>query len=367
MKKFLRYFGRTMLCLFTVVVLAVVLLIGTVIMLEYGPSETARNIFVNSAMESSAGKFLATMFLGEEKVEEIMAMNSVGETDDITDSTLVKIESNNKNDDKSDDESNDKTNDESDDKNNNSSDNDKEEYIDPCGGTLVSDEDGIKIIEISGSTYNAHIALIDDPSRVFIGTCPNFGDEYNGMTVKAMMDATGAVLGVNGGGFDDPNGTGKGATPIGIVIRDGELAWGNENSTYEVIGFDKNHVLVVGNMTGKQALERGIESALSFGPILIVNGKPTTVYGYGSGVNPRTAVGQAADGTVILASFDGRQANSIGATMSDIIEVLLKYGAVNGANLDGGSSCVMYYKGEYINNASSFYGARNIATSILVK
>lgn len=367
MKKILKYFGRTMLCLVTIIILTLILLVGTVVMLEYGPSKTARNIFVNSAMESSAGKFLATMFLGDEKVEEIMAMNSVGETDDITDTSLVKIETNNEKDNDIDKDKNSGTENNKNDLNNADDSIKTEEYVDPCGGTVISDEDGIKIIEISGSTYNAHIALIKDPKRVFVGTCPNFGDEYSGMTVKAMMDATGAVLGVNGGGFDDPNGTGKGASPIGIVIRDGQIAWGNENSTYEVIGFDKNHVLVVGNMTGKQAIERGIESALSFGPILIVNGKPTTVYGYGSGVNPRTAIGQAADGTVILASFDGRQANSLGATMSDIIDVLLKYGAVNGANLDGGSSCVMYYKGEYINKQSSFYGPRNIPTSILVK
>jgi exopolysaccharide biosynthesis protein len=46
---------------------------------------------------------------------------------------------------------------------------------------------------------------------------------------------------------------------------------------------------------------------------------------------------------------------------------MLENGAVNAANLDGGSSSMMYYKGEIINNCSSLIGDRGIPTSVIVK
>lgn len=65
--------------------------------------------------------------------------------------------------------------------------------------------------------------------------------------------------------------------------------------------------------------------------------------------------------------IDGRQVNSLGASYADVINVMLEYGAVNAANLDGGSSSLMYYKGEYINSCASLYGPRNMPTSIIVR
>ena len=61
----------------------------------------------------------------------------------------------------------------------------------------------------------------------------------------------------------------------------------------------------------------------------------------------RTAVGQRADGTVIFLVTDGRSASSLGATRNDVIDVMVKYGAVTAGMLDGGSSSLMYYEDYY--------------------
>ena len=42
---------------------------GIILVLEFGPSKTTRNLFVNSAMESSAGKFMATLFIPKSKIK----------------------------------------------------------------------------------------------------------------------------------------------------------------------------------------------------------------------------------------------------------------------------------------------------------
>lgn len=328
-----RLIKRIALSIFTALFVIVLGLLGVIYILEFGPSNTARNLFVNSAMESSAGKFMATMFLSDEKIAQIRKDNSVVASDDITDTSLINISTN---------------------------------ETDTADGD-DNDEDGIQIIDISNDTYKGKMMIVKDPSRVTVGISGQYGASYSGKTVMDMAMNYDAVAAVNGGGFEDNNGVGNGGTPIGLVISDGELKYGSAGSSYEVIGFDNNNNLVVGKMTASEALSRGVRDALSFGPILIVNGQASQVNGSGSGLNPRTAIGQRADGAILLLVIDGRQVNSLGASYADVIDVMLEYGAVNAANLDGGSSSLMYYKGEYINSCASLYGPRNMPTSIIVR
>lgn len=79
------------------------------------------------------------------------------------------------------------------------------------------------------------------------------------------------------------------------------------------------------------------------GPFLIINGEPQDVDGVGGGLNPRTAIGQRADGAILLLVVDGRQATSLGASFSDLQDIMLQYGAVNASAMDGGTSTQMYY------------------------
>jgi len=134
-----------------------------------------------------------------------------------------------------------------------------------------------------------------------------------------------------------------------------------------VVGFDNKNVLVVGSMTASQALSRGIRDAVSFGPVLVVNGEPAKFLGQSGGVNPRSVIGQREDGAVLLLAVNGRQPGSLGATYKDLAEMMVEYGAVNAANLDGGSSSMLYYNGELLNTCSSVYGPRRIPSAFLVK
>ena len=95
-------------------------------------------------------------------------------------------------------------------------------------------------------------------------------------------------------------------------------------------------------------------------------GNPVAVTGSGGGLNPRTVIGQRADGAVLLLTIDGRQPQSLGASYEDCIQVMLDYGAINAANLDGGSSTQMVYQGETINVCASLYGPRRLPTAFIV-
>ena len=319
---------RGFLCFITLIMVLTGGILGAVAVILKGPSVHARDLLISSFNGTSALKFVPKMFFSESELAEIDNNNSIISPDDITDVNLVKV---------------------------------NEKKSDPA-----FDKNKIEVVEVKGGTYKGLMMIINDPSRVYVGTSGEFGDGNKGCTVMEMIKRDGCIAGANGGGFEDSGGTGTGGIPIGVVISNGELKYSSP-VVCDIMGIDKDNKLVVGKMTTQEAIDRNLRDAVSFGPLLIVNGTPAKVTGTAGGVNPRTAIGQRADGAILLLVIDGRQANSLGATYSDLIDVFLQFGAVNAGNLDGGSSSHLIYKGEIISTCSSLYGPRNIPTSILVK
>ena len=116
-----------------------------------------------------------------------------------------------------------------------------------------------------------------------------------------------------------------------------------------LLGFNNDNKLVLTKESPSSAIANGMRDAVDFGPFLIVNGKASFVKGNGGwGYAPRSAIGQRADGIVLLLVIDGRQVSSAGADMGDLVDIFQRYGAVNAANLDGGTSSSMTLNGEFI-------------------
>jgi exopolysaccharide biosynthesis protein len=206
---------------------------------------------------------------------------------------------------------------------------------------------------------------------VILGTSDNLGRQA-GLQLTDLVAKYNGVAGTNAGGFNDENGLRNGGIPQGLVITGGTMVWGGRNTTYNVIGLDRENILHVGRMTAQQALDLGIRDAVSFvthdglASALIINGEVQT-RNLVSGVNPRTAIGQRGeDGAILLLVLDGRSINTLGATMENVCDIMLRYGAVNAGNLDGGSSSVMVYNGQIINNCASVTGPRYIPTGFVV-
>ena len=228
-------------------------------------------------------------------------------------------------------------------------------------------EDGIEVVEFRKPTYQGTMLIVHDPSRVVVGTLDYWGG--SGWYLQQFMENYGAVYGTNAGSFEDPDGMGLGGRPDGLVMKDGLISWGSPYGYYNcVLGFDGDHRLHAANMSGQEALDRGLVTAVSFppGPVLIQDGEKLT--GLGGNCNPRTCIGQRADGAVLIVVVEGRYADSFGATYDDLANLLWEYGAVNGGNLDGGTSSAMFHYTERITGGSSPdpRGGRPIATTILV-
>lgn len=354
-----RGFGRIIGCIFAFIgvtlAMAVVCLYCVMWVCVNGPSEEVKELFVLSVRETSAGGFLANIYLSDEEIRQIEEENTVVETNEITDTSIVTIDNGSK------------KNSEITEEQSATSDSANATYIvETSYDKSIMVENGIEFHDIEGATFTGKMMVVKNPDRVFIGTPRDCYDGQPGISVPEIADRYGAIAAVNGGFFEDTGGVGDGGTPLGFVFSRGKQLYGGTTQEYNMMGFNEAGILICGRMTGAEALELGIRDGLSCDPFLVINGEGLNVSGKGGGLNPRTAVGQRADGAVLILTIDGRQATSLGAAMSDMVDVMLAFGAVNAGNLDGGGSTVLYYDKEIRNVVMSIYGARGVPDAVCV-
>ncbi|WP_248927425.1 phosphodiester glycosidase family protein [Paenibacillus hamazuiensis] len=224
----------------------------------------------------------------------------------------------------------------------------------------------IKVEDISGPFWKGKKMYVYDPTTIKIMTPSKPGE---GEKISSMVQRTGAVAGVNAGGFVDPDGLGNGFAPIGPIIAGGDVIYTDQDGSVpqHTVGFTKEGTLVIGKYDIFQLRELGVSEAAMFYPRVIANGKPLITSGDGGwGRGPRTAVGQKADGTVIFVVVDGRQAHSVGATLKEIQDLLLEEGCINAGFLDGGASSELVVNGDVVTKPSSRYGERRLPSAFLV-
>ena len=333
---------------FVAVLLAFVVAVAATLMISLNmicssAFPSAQQMFVTTILETGQLKFLASWFLDADEIQAIVDRNSMKELNAEVDTNLIQV-----------------------------------------GGTSGSVSVGgneetpetqpqqdIEIVEVAGSTYTGTMMIVKDPSRISLATIYPWREV--GVTLDTLVNSNGAIAGINGGLYDSSNNTG--GKPYGVIVSNGEIQY---NKPHEwpglvLIGFDENHILQIidiadMNATEVEALvkERKIRDAVTFQEEasdannhfvqLIINNEAREMHGSGSGLNPRTAIGQRADGSVLLFVTDGRgKSGHLGASSGDLIQVMQQFGAVNAANLDGGSSSCMYYDGEYLMTSVTFY------------
>jgi hypothetical protein len=116
-----------------------------------------------------------------------------------------------------------------------------------------------------------------------------------------------------------------------------------------------------------------VADAIGGGPVLVRDRRP--VYRSNEAFttsqivprNPRSAVGQLADGRVLLVVVDGRQSGySVGMTTFEMAQTLVRLGAVTGMGLDSGGSSTLAFEGTLLNRPSSG-SERAISTALMLQ
>ncbi len=330
---------RIGLCLLTFLLAVVIILYVSLNMICSETYPSAQRMFVTTILETGQFKFLASLFLSSDEIQAIVDSNSMKELNAEVDTDLIQIGgSGNVN-------------------------------IGGTGGD--TEQKDIEVIEVSGATYSGTLMIVKDPSRISLATIYPWKDV--GITLDELVNSNGAIAGINGGLYASDNNTG--GRPYGVVVSNGEI---QHNRPQEwpglvLVGFTEKHILQIIDVSKMSSAEveelverEKIRDAVTFQEEasdannhfvqLIINNEVREMNGMGSGLNPRTAIGQRADGSVLLFVTDGRgKSGHLGASSGDLIAVMQEYGAVNAANLDGGSSSCMYYDGEYLKSSVTFY------------
>lgn len=342
MKKALSIIGKVFSFLGITLGIVFIALVLTITLICHGPSESAKELFATTILETGQLKFLANVFLSKDELQKIVDKNSLQDMDVEVDENLINTEGN------------------------------KEKEL-------------IEIHNVSGDGFEGTMMVVNDPSKISLATTYPWS-EY-GKELGVIVDEAGAIAGVNGGIYYSSGN--KGGRPYGVTVSNGEiqditLGW----SGLYLIGFDENNLLRIISLEGmnksaveKMVKEEKIRDAISFQEEssdannhfvkLIINGEKRELSGKGSGQNPRTAIGQRKDGSVLILVTDGRGKNGhLGATASDLIEIMAEYGAVNAANVDGGSSSSLYYNKKYLRTSVTFYYTNSswrLPTAFVVK
>lgn len=313
--------------------------------LLYGPYHGFRDFWITTAMTTMEHQYLATMFYDDELINEVLEKNSVIEPDGTTDTNLIEIYDNTTS---------------------------EIVYKDEYDKQVLEHEPGqlYKYFEIEGYSFDAYMAVIYDPSKISVVKTKYMGTK--GQYLTDMAKENNAIVAINGGGFIDINGESNGGQPRGIIIEDGKIIQSSRNRDKAggVIGFTNDNKLFLGDVSAQEALNAGVRDAVEFGPFLVVNGKSSFIQGNGGyGIHPRTTIGQRKDGIVLFLVVDGRRIDSIGAGMKDLADIMIKYGAYNAANLDGGNSSVLIINNKIMNRPIDWFDreqTRPIATGFIV-
>lgn len=327
-------FGRVMAFLGLTLLCVVVTLCGIVWVALRGPSPTLTGAVCNSLRETSALRWIPELFLTAEELDSYLLKSTEDLETEQVNTSLIHI---------------------------------AEAHRSEDGG---KETPYLELVDIAYGTCRGKLMIIREPKAVMLGISGRFGVDP-GLQLTDMVAKYNGIAGTNAGGFIDNNGLGNGGTPTGMVLSDGKILYGDVYTRYNVIGLDGDGILRVGTMTGREALDAGIRWGVSFtthdgiASSLIINGEVQN-QNLGPGVNPRTAIGQREDGALLLLVLDGRSSKTLGATLENVVDIMLSYGAVNAGNLDGGSSSVMVYDGEIINNCASITGPRGIPTGFIV-
>ena len=290
-------------------------------LIYYGPFKAVREMLVTTAMNTMTHQYFATMFLDQEEIDEIIARNRPSEEIGNQDLNDIKISD--------------------------------------------AVDNGIELIDVSSSSFKGYLLIVNDPSRVKLATAPRLGTV--GATTSQIVEANDAIGGINGGGFKD-DALGTGGKPDGLLMQDGKLINGYEYSSYKVVGLDYDNKLIVSNSTSYSALKKlNVRDAVSFGPVIVINGQPTIYSGTGGdGIHPRSSIGQRKDGAILMLVIDGRQVDSLGATLKNVQDIMLQYGAYNAFNLDGGASSTLVYNNKVVNHPSDIMGERYVPCAFII-
>ncbi len=215
----------------------------------------------------------------------------------------------------------------------------------------VDTKNKLLIIRVKGSGYQGVLAIAKAPS--LLRCCLSDYIGASGQYLEEIVKSNNGVIGITGSGFIDQDGVGSGGQIAGYTMCEGEeygYHYGYGKKRIELHDDDRLYITDAYNEVGE-----GTTDAVEFGPALVVDGVALVddLSGFTS-IQPRAVLGQTSQGEIMMLVIEGRlPGRSLGVGLPECTDIMLRYDAYQAMNLDGGTSAVIWYRGEYITKCSN--------------
>ncbi len=212
----------------------------------------------------------------------------------------------------------------------------------------------ILLVRVSGTKqgagYRGVLAIAKDPAQLAV--CASSGIGSYGQYAGQIAENHGGVLAVTANGFIDPEGRGNGGLIAGYSICEGVAYGSHYGWGYKRIELREDNRLYITD--AQNSVSSDATDAVEFQPAMIVNGEIVVDANCGyMAVNPRTCIGQSEKGEILMLVIEGRLLNSAGTDVVECAEILALHKCMQAMNVDGGTSSIMWYDGEYVTQCSN--------------
>lgn len=242
----------------------------------------------------------------------------------------------------------------------------------------ISDEIKISINKVengSGSDkvtyYAADIKLKDSKSLRSAFAKGAFGRNIIENTSKIASDNN-ALFAINGDYY--------GFRGDGVIIRNGIL-YRDVPERISAAFLQDGSMMIFDEkvISSSDLLQQGVIDTLSFGPVLVDEGKVVSYEGqvvvdpnFGNwpiqDLNPRTGIGMIEPNHFIFIIVDGRMYDySKGMTLLEFSSLFADLGCTVAYNLDGGGSSTMYFMGRVVNNPLGKQTQRGVSDILYIE
>lgn len=221
----------------------------------------------------------------------------------------------------------------------------------------IDSKNKLLVVRVQGTGYLGVLAIGKDPSQLRCEVSEGIGSY--GQPISELVADNNGLIGMTASGFIDVDSQGNLGNGNGGILAGYTMCEGTEYGThYTLYGYKRieltrdNKMYVVNS---SEAVTDDVTDAAEFAPALVVDGELYTAdfEGY-NGINPRACIGQSKRGEILMLVIEGRLVGrSIGTDVETCANILMHHEAYNALNLDGGTSAIMWYDGEYITKCSN--------------
>ena len=213
----------------------------------------------------------------------------------------------------------------------------------------IDAENQILILEVRCDGARGVLAVAKRPDWLHLfpsATLPN-----HGQTVGTIASKHNGILAMTGSGFIDEGGVGNGGQIAGWAMCGGQTYGSHFGWGYKRLEMRENNWFYIKKATDK--VDSTTRDSMEFQPAMIVNGEGVDI-GYWTDKNPRACIGQSKRGEILMLCVEGRVAGgSWGCSLNYCKETLLQHDCQTAMNCDGGTTAIMWYRGEPIMRCSN--------------